>query len=117
MLHGVCWKYRPMLCMLRPSHCLLLVNFSIFSHVAFVSVSNIYAVGFTKVMECGGMTFITDLLVRKLLVEHRHDLDVKGKQMKLRMWMQSPFVRDLVLAEFQLNILLLNLVCTIIQRC
>jgi hypothetical protein len=62
------------------------------------------------------MTFITDLLV-----DHRHprsrDLDVKGKQTKRRMRMPSPLVRDLVLAEFQLNMLLLNLVGTVIQRC
>lgn len=55
------------------------------------------------------------------MVEYRHhrsdDLDVKGKQMKCRVWTPSPFVRDLVLAEFQLNRLLLNLVGTVIQHC
>jgi hypothetical protein len=64
---------------------------SVFSHVAFVSTSDAYTVAFTKVKECGGMTFITDLLVRKLLVEYRYrhsdDLDVKEKQMKRRMWL------------------------------
>jgi hypothetical protein len=99
----------------------MFVNFSAFSHVAFVSTSDVYAVGVTKVKECGGMTFITDLLVRKLLVEHRHhrshDLDVKGKQMKRRMWTPFSIVLDPVLAEFQLNMLLSNLVSTVIQRC
>jgi hypothetical protein len=45
----------------------MFASISVFSHVAFVSISDAYAVGFTKVKECGGMTFITDLLVRKLL--------------------------------------------------
>jgi hypothetical protein len=94
------------------------VRFSVFSLVAFVSAADVYAVGFAKVKECSGMTFITDLLVHTLLVEYRHhrsdDLDVKGKQMKCRVWTPSPFARDLVLAEFQLNRLLLNLVGTVI---
>jgi hypothetical protein len=93
---------------------------SIFGHFAYVSTSNVYAVGFTEVKECGGMTFITDLLVRELLVYRHHlsdDLDMKRKQMKHRMWMPSPIVRDVVLAEFQLNGLLLNLVGTVIQPC
>lgn len=68
------------------------------------------------------MTFIADSLVHKLLlVEYRHhrsaDLGLKLKQMERHTWTPSPFDRDLVLAVFQLNRLLLNLVDIVVQHC
>jgi len=67
------------------------------------------------------VTFVASSLVHKLLVEYRHhrsaDLGLKLRQMELHTWTQSAFVRDLVLAAFQLNRLLLNLVDIVVQRC
>lgn len=67
------------------------------------------------------MTFVASSLIHKLLEEYRHhrsaDLGLKLRQMERHTWTPSAFIRDLVLAAFQLNRLLLNLVNNVVQRC
>ena len=60
------------------------------------------------------MTFVASSLVHKLMVEYRHhrsaDLGLKLRQMERHTWTPSAFVRDLVLAAFQLSLNLVDIV-------
>jgi len=60
------------------------------------------------------VTFVASSLVHKLMVEYRHhrsaDLGLKLRQMERHTWTPSAFVRDLVLAAFQLSLNLVDIV-------